>query len=256
MVIERQFKLREQISRILKNENQRLDALVQERTSELSELASYLTNVREAEKLRLARELHDELGALLTAAKMELGWIARNLDDSIPEVCRERLARLEEFLNNGIAMKRRIIDGLRPPLLEELGLINALRALGAEFDQGAEETLSLDLPDTDIDLDPASTLALYRIAQEALTNIRKHARAHRIGISLTETQGKLEIVIKDDGIGFLSSDKTIRHHGLAGMKHRVQMCGGEFFLSSQLGKGTEIVARIALTPYRSPALPL
>jgi len=105
-VLERQLQLREQLAGLLRSENQRLDSVVQERTAELSELASYLTNVSETEKARLARELHDELGALLTAAKMESGWIARKLDgvdgDTLAP-CQERLARLERLLDDGIA---------------------------------------------------------------------------------------------------------------------------------------------------------
>jgi len=255
LVVERQFKLREQLANLLRSENERLDALVQERTAELSDLASYLTNAREAEKARLARELHDELGSLLTAAKMDSGWIARQLDGA-PALapCRERLARLDEFLDKGIALKRRIVDGLRPPLLEALGLVGSLQALGEEFAQGAGEALSLELPKADIELAPAPALALYRIAQEALTNVRKHARARRVKLALRMTGERLELVIEDDGVGFGNGAAYGRHHGLAGMKHRVQMCAGTFTLTSQPGAGTRIVARVPLATVAVPAL--
>lgn len=246
IVLERQFKLREQLASLLQSENQRLDALVQERTDELSDLASYLTNAREAEKARLARELHDELGALLTAAKMETGWITRHLDDPAPIPCREHLARLEELLDGGIALKRRIIDDLRPPLLEMLGLVSTLRALAEEFNQGDGEALSLELPDDDVDLAPAPALALFRIAQEALTNIRKHARARQVKLALRVSGDWLELEIEDDGRGFQTGWVRGRHHGLAGMKHRVQMCAGEFIVNSAPGAGTRIAARIPL----------
>lgn len=250
-VLERQLQLREQLAGLLRSENQRLDSVVQERTAELSELASYLTNVREAEKARLARELHDELGALLTAAKMESGWIARKLDGvdaAALAPCLERLARLERLLDDGIAMKRRIIDDLRPPLLEMLGLVSALRVLGEEFARDAEARLNLDLPADDVELDPAPALATFRIAQEALTNIRKHARARRVKLALRVVAGKgLELEIEDDGQGFQVAAASRRHHGLAGMKHRVQMCAGDFILNSRPGAGVRIVARIPLT---------
>lgn len=250
-ILERQLQLREQLAGLLRSENQRLDSVVQERTAELSELASHLTNVSETEKARLARELHDELGALLTAAKMESGWIARKLDgvdgDTLAP-CQERLARLERLLDEGIAMKRRIIDDLRPPLLEMLGLVSALRALGEEFARDAEARLSLNLPADDVDLDPAPALATFRIAQEALTNIRKHARARRVRLALRVVEGKgLELEIEDDGQGFQTAAASRRHHGLAGMKHRVQMCAGDFILDSRPGAGVRIVARIPLT---------
>ena len=250
-VLKRQLQLREQLAGLLRSENQRLDSVVQERTAELSELASHLTNVRETEKARLARELHDELGALLTAAKMESGWIARKLDGvdgAALAPCLERLARLERLLDDGIAMKRRIIDDLRPPLLEMLGLVSALRVLGEEFARDAEARLSLDLPADDVELAPAPALATFRIAQEALTNIRKHARARRVKLALRVVAGKgLELEIEDDGEGFQVAAAARRHHGLAGMKHRVQMCAGDFILDSRPGAGVRIVARIPLT---------
>lgn len=254
IVLERQFKLRGQLTGMLQSENQRLDALVQARTAELSDLASYLTNAREAEKAQLARELHDELGALLTAAKMETGAIARKLDAAAAP-CRERLLRLDALLDSGIALKRRIIDGLRPALLEELGLISTLRTLGDEFADEAESVLSLELPDGDLELAPAPALALFRIAQEALTNIRRHAHAKRVKLALRVLAGQLELAIEDDGVGFQSAAARGRQHGLAGMKHRVQMCAGEFALSSRPGAGTRIVARIPLPGAPAP-LPL
>jgi len=254
IVLERQFKLREQIASLLQSENQRLDALVQERTDELSDLASYLTNAREAEKARLARELHDELGALLTAAKMETGWITRHLDDPALAPCREHVARLEERLDDGIALKRQIIDGLRPPLLEMLGLVSTLRALGDEFIQTDGEALTVELPEDDVDLAPAPALALFRIAQEALTNIRKHARARQVKLALRVIDGWLQLEIEDDGKGFQTAWVRGQHHGLAGMKHRVQMCAGEFSVDSAPGMGTRICARIPLAA-NAPAPP-
>ena len=189
-VLERQLQLREQLAGLLRSENQRLDSVVQERTAELSELASYLTNV---------------------------------------------------------AMKRRIIDDLRPPLLEMLGLVSALRVLGEEFARDAEARLSLDLPADDVELAPAPALATFRIAQEALTNIRKHARARRVKLALRVVAGKgLELEIEDDGEGFQTAAAARRHHGLAGMKHRVQMCAGDFIVDSRPGAGVRIVARIPL----------
>lgn len=255
LVVERQFKLREQLADLLQSENQRLDALVQERTGELSDLATYLTNAREVEKARLARELHDELGALLTAAKMESGWIARQLDDD-PSLapCRERLARLDEHLDSGTALKRRIIENLRPPLLEMLGLVSALRDLGEEFSRDAEVTLNLELPEGDVDVAPAPALALFRIAQESLTNIRKHAHARQVTLALRVKANELELEIEDDGRGFNTGPARKRHHGLMGMKHRVQMCAGDFSLASRPGAGTRIVVHIPLaaTPLAPP----
>jgi protein-histidine pros-kinase len=234
---------------MLKSENQRLDTLVQERTVELSDLASYLTNVREAEKARLARELHDELGSLLTAAKMESDWIGRKLSCDTLVSCKERLSHLEQLLDSGITLKRRIIDDLRPPLLEMLGLVSALRSLGEDFARNAEETLNLDLPAADIDLDSEPALAIFRIAQEALTNIRKHAHARQVVLALRiKEEWGLELEIADDGQGFQTGAARWQHHGLAGMKHRVQMCAGDFMVTSRPGAGTRILVHIPMQP--------
>lgn len=245
LVLERQLRLREQIAGLLQSENQRLDMLVQERTAELSELASYLTDVREAEKASLARELHDELGALLTTAKMEADWLARRLNGADAALL-DHLKRLEQLLDSGIALKRRIIDDLRPPLLEMLGLVSALRALGEDFAKDSAETLSLDLPSAEVTIAPAPALACYRIAQEALTNVRKHAHARQVSLALRVTGTQLALEIKDDGIGLRTGDTRGHQHGLGGMKHRVQMCHGEFSITSRSGEGTRVLAHIPL----------
>ncbi|HTY04160.1 MAG TPA: CHASE3 domain-containing protein [Rhodocyclaceae bacterium] len=244
--IERQARLREQIATMLRSENEHLDALVRERTAELSDLASYLTNAREAEKARLASELHDELGALMTAAKMELHWLAEGLHDSVLAGCRERLTKLGGYLDRGIALKRRIIDDLRPPLLEELGLVSTLRMLGDEFAAGGKEALRLDLPPDDVTLAPDSALAVFRIAQEALTNVRKHAHASSVTLALRVNGAQLELEIADDGVGMNGGSTRARQHGLVGMRHRVQMCAGEFDIASRPGRGTRIVMRVPL----------
>lgn len=244
LVLRAQVRLREQIARLLAQENVRLEGQVRARTAELSDLASYLTNTREAEKERLARELHDELGALLTAARMDVAWIARKLDPAAFAEYRERFDRLLETLDSGIALKRRIIEGLRPPLLKELGVVAALRTLGEEFAQNSGIAITLDLPDADPDLPQEAALALFRIAQEALTNIRRHARARSVKLGLrTEAEG-IRLSVEDDGVGFDASSPKGRHHGLAGMRHRVQMFSGAFRVDSVPGAGTRIVATL------------
>ncbi|HEX6733264.1 MAG TPA: ATP-binding protein, partial [Azonexus sp.] len=110
------------------------------------------------------------------------------------------------------------------------------------------EQLSLDLPEDNVALPPATALAIYRIVQEALTNIRKHAAARRVHLSLHVAAGQLELVVADDGAGFRTGWVRGRHHGLSGMKHRVQMCAGDFAVTSQPGLGTRIVVHIPLPP--------
>lgn len=246
VALRRQFRLREQLAQLLHSENERLDGLVRSRTAELSDLASYLTSTREAERESLARELHDELGALLTAARMDAAWLLRQLDGVMPDACRERFGRLQQRLDGGIALKRRIIDDLRPPLLRELGLVAALRSLGEQFERDSGLRLSLELPAEDCELPPDPSLALFRIAQEALTNVRRHAGAHGVRLRLGLAPGWLRLEVADDGVGFDAVAAAQGHHGLAGMRHRVQMFAGEFVLDSRPGAGTRIAVGLPL----------
>ncbi|NMG45403.1 histidine kinase [Aromatoleum toluvorans] len=243
LTLRAQMRLREQIATLLTRENARLEGQVRARTAELSDLASHLTNTREAEKARLARELHDELGALLTAVRMDVAWIARKLEPAALAPHRERFDRLLHTLDSGIALKRRIIDDLRPPLLKELGIVAALRTLGEEFAKNAGIGVALDLPGDDLPLPEETSLALFRIVQEALTNVRRHAHAQHVELSLQITPERVQLVVADDGAGF-DADAARGRHGLAGMRHRVQMFAGELAIDSGPGRGTRIRASL------------
>ncbi|WP_298622161.1 CHASE3 domain-containing protein [uncultured Zoogloea sp.] len=243
-VQQRQAALRARIAELLKHENDVLESTVVQRTRELSDLASYLTDSREAEKARLAREMHDELGALLTAAKMDASWLLRSLGaNSSPDI-QARFRRLIDTIGSGITIKRRIIDDLRPPLLQGLGLVEALRAVSDDLRH--EYELKLNLPDKDIHCPEQQALALFRIVQEAITNIRKYANAHHLELGLEVKGRDIHLWIADDGDGFDVASPTLNRHGLAGMKHRVQMFEGNFSLISAPGKGTRIDARMPL----------
>lgn len=246
-VVQRQFSLRERIARLLASENERLDAQVRLRTNELRMLARYLTNAREYEKARLARELHDELGALLTAAKLDSDWIARKLPADKIEPLRPRLDRLKRTLADGIALKRRIIDDLRPPLLNELGILESLRALAAAAASAEpHRQVELELPESAVEIDEERALVIFRIAQEAFTNALKYANPAHMKLSLS-TDGKTAYLrISDDGRGFVVEDRPLDRHGIDGMKHRVQTYGGAFSIVSAPGKGTTVTASIPL----------
>ncbi len=243
-VQQRQSSLRVRIGELLQRENQALESTVSERTRELSDLANYLTDAREAERARLARELHDELGALLTAAKMDAGWLLRSLGaDAGPDI-QARFRRLIDTIGSGITIKRRIIDDLRPPLLQGLGLVEALRALTDEL--RGEFQLALELPAADPPCTEEQSLALFRIVQEAITNIRKYAHARHIEVGLRLESGDIHLWVSDDGDGFDPDSPQLNRHGLAGMKHRAQMFEGRFGVSSAPGRGTRIDARMPL----------
>ncbi len=244
LVISQQQKkqhLRERIQGMLEAENERLENEVRARTEELTNLATYLTRVRETEKLDLAREMHDELGALLTAAKLDADWIERKLPPDAQAAVAQRLVRLRQNLISGITLKRRITNNLRPALLYDLGLIEALKALVEEFRQ-CEEKIDVvaALPESEPELSDDVSLSLFRIIQEAFTNIRKYAQARHVRVSLRMTPKAIELEVEDDGIGFDLGSPKLARHGLAGIKHRVFTHGGRLQILTAPGKGVTI----------------
>jgi signal transduction histidine kinase len=231
----------EQQQQILQQERDLLERQVRERTATLAELATHLQQVREEERGHLARELHDELGALLTAAKLDVARLKSKLGAQAPEFA-QRLQHLTETLNSGIALKRRIIEDLRPSSLSNLGLTASLEILAREFAErsGIEVATNLE----PVELDESSQLTVYRLVQESLTNVGKYAQAEQVDISVRNSAGQVEVDIKDNGKGFDVNDVRSSTHGLAGMKHRVEAAGGRLVVQSEPGTGTRIGATL------------
>lgn len=223
----------------LQVERDLLEHQVKGRTAQLTELAHHLQTAREDERSRLARDLHDELGALLTAAKLDVARLKSRIQNITPEAA-ERMAHLNETLNNGIALKRRIIENLRPSSLSNLGLVAALEILSREFAERSGLEVSCTLQS--VRLKPSSELTTYRLVQEALTNIAKYAQAHKVEISLRKVGDEVEVAVKDDGVGFDPSVKKPSSHGLLGMRYRVEAEGGAMHLEAAAGVGTHIRA--------------
>jgi len=222
-------------------ERDRLEVEVRTRTAQLTELAQHLQTAREDERSRIARELHDELGALLTAAKLDAARLKARLGTMTPEVA-ERLLHLNKLLNDGIALKRQIIENLRPSSLSNLGMVAALDIVTGEFAKASGLSIHVKLAETD--LSPSGELTTYRLVQEALTNIAKYAKATEVWVELSQLEGTVTIAVRDNGCGF---DITVRRqgaHGLLGMRYRVEAEGGEMTLISQPGAGTSLEARL------------
>ncbi len=224
-------------------ERNRLDDQVRERTLELEALARHLQTVREDERGRLARELHDELGGLLTAAKLDVARMRKRLPPEAPELA-ERVAHLSSTLDVGIALKRRIIEDLRPPALDDLGLSRTLQILCDEFAQRAE--LPVDTALDEVAPGSERALAIYRLVQEALTNVAKYARARRVQVVLRAEPDGVVVEVADDGDGFDPASVRPGSHGLAGMRFRIRSAGGEFSVDSAPGQGTRVRARLPL----------
>jgi signal transduction histidine kinase len=227
----------------LEREVVRRTAQLTELAQQLTELAQHLQTAREDERSRLARELHDELGALLTAAKLDAARIKSRLAGISPEAA-ERLTHLNELLNDGIALKRRIIEDLRPSSLSNLGLLAALEIQSREF--GERSGIEIDCQLDAVKLKPAIELTAYRLVQEAFTNIAKHAKAHRVEVRLSEEAGVAVVSVCDDGVGFDTHQRRVSTHGLLGMRYRVEAEGGRFTLESSPGHGTCVRATLPI----------
>ncbi|MDO5623313.1 MAG: CHASE3 domain-containing protein [Pseudomonadota bacterium] len=231
----------ENSKRALEAERDALESQVKQRTTRLTELANHLQQAVEVERAHLARELHDELGALLTAAKLDVARLKSRLPADPPELA-ERLKHLTDILNQGIALKRRIIEDLRPSSLSNLGLVASLEILTREF--GERLRIELETALEPVDLDENSELTIYRMVQESLTNIGKYAGASHVRVALQNYTHHAEVTVTDDGIGFDPGSRPQASHGLAGMRHRIEACGGRLDVNSAAGKGTRITATI------------
>ncbi len=206
--------------------------------------AAWLQRTREAERAALARELHDELGAILTAARLDVAWLAAQPACHESQIA-ERLTALQRVLTQGIALKRRIVEDLHPTVLTHFGLVPALEQLLASHRTRFRGRVSASL---DPSVAPAGepALALYRIVQESLTNIHKYARADFVRVSLRRVRSRIELSIDDDGVGFEPAAVGPGHHGLAGMRHRMLAVGGQLDIAASPGMGTSIRAGVPM----------
>jgi signal transduction histidine kinase len=234
---------REAQRKALKEERDKLETEVEDRISDLRELTRHLQTAREDERGRLARELHDELGALLTAAKLDVAVIKPKLQAHMPELV-PKLKHLTEMLNSGIALKRRIIEDLSPSALKTLGLVPSLEILLSEVAMNTTVRFEHDLHV--VRLLPDEQLVVYRVIQESITNGLKYAQARSIKVTLMEVDASAVVQVEDDGQGFDASKTPTGSHGIRGMRFRVEATGGRLDVWSQAGKGTRLTAIIPL----------
>jgi signal transduction histidine kinase len=254
LLARREVRLQVERRRLLATESERLERDVRERTAELAELSTYLQTVREEEKSRLARDIHDELGGILVSAKMDISSVSNALEGKDPALA-QRLGRALATLDDGVALKRHIIEELRPTLLDNLGLGAALDWQVREVCKRAGLSCDLTIPEDTSNLSPEVGIALYRIVQEALTNVVKYAGAKKVSIALIRNEADVELTISDDGVGLperASHDRL--SHGISGMRQRVRALAGEFAIRGEQRKGTHIKVRIPVAPASDPAI--
>lgn len=221
--------------------------LLQKSYDEIRQLASNLQSIREDERTNIAREIHDELGQQLTGLKMDMHWLTRKLKDADAEI-NKKMQGCIELVNSTITTVRKIATDLRPSILDDLGLLAALEWQSEEFENRSGTKVLFDNQAGDISVAPQAATALFRIYQELLTNIARHANATLVNASLRSDENSLYFSIKDNGAGFnlntINRKKTL---GLLGIKERTLLIGGTYQIKSNPGEGTEIIISIPLT---------
>lgn len=227
------------------HEAREFEKLVEVRTRELSELSTHLQKFAEKEKSDLARNLHDELGGLLTAAKMDLSWLQGRLDQ--PHI-QQRLMQLGSVLDEAMDLKRRVVEDLRPSLLDHFGLPTALRAYLESACAKAGLKFELTVSEEAESMPKEIAIALFRVVQEGLTNVIRHAEARQVRLELSSDSKSFILLLSDDGRGIDLTSPSFRwSHGLTGMRHRVKALGGRFSVESSPGKGTTLRVEVPRT---------
>jgi PAS domain S-box-containing protein len=226
----------------------RAEQSLRESKEELQLLASEAHQAREQEQSRIARELHDELGQSLTALKMLLASVREALAPRDGAVA-EKLDKAEAVLDRTVAATRRIAADLRPLMLDDLGLIPAIEWLAEEFTQRNRIPCALAVDDPELAVSRVHATAIFRIVQEALTNVARHAKAGKVEVRIMQTASGLTIRIRDDGIGFATdAPRVSSSRGLLGMRERTYLLGGSLEVESAPGRGTAIEVRLPMDP--------
>lgn len=217
------------------------DALRQARKFE-----ARLENIRENEQNRIARELHDEMGAVLTALNIHVSLLAKDIPAELPQLLAD-VNELAKLVDDGIKAMFRTVAALRPSLLAEVGLNIAIEKYVREFWQDTGIDCDLRLPEAEPAIDGAQAAAIFRIVQESLTNVAKHARANKVSITLSEWDGTLMLTVKDNGKGFDPAIRKAKSTGLTGIRERAAMVGAKAEITSQTGRGTTVRVTLVQT---------
>lgn len=225
----------------------KLDELEIRRTQQqLMELSSHIQDAKEQERLHIAREVHDEIGSLLTAIKFDLAWLTQRLPKDDPPIT-DKARTIETLVNKVIAAANNLAHSLRPGVLDHFGFVAAIEIEAQEFSKRSGITCTISASEEYIELPDRHAITLFRIFQETLNNILKHSRAKNAQVEVVKGDDHLEMIVFDDGVGFDASARNKpRSFGLRGMQERVEHLGGSVKISSTTGKGTQIAIFIPL----------
>jgi len=231
-------------------EQKKTEEALKKSQKELRKFATHLQNIREEEKISLAREIHDDLGQMLVALKIDLGLFKKKVSKGIENICtaeiQSKFEHLTGMVDETIKTTRRIMTGLRPEMIDLLGIVDACKVYIMEFEKRHHISCNFEKSKSELNIGSKQSVALFRILQEALTNISKHAKATKVDIKLGNIDNKIIVMeIIDNGIGF-DIDQNYRQdsYGMIGMKERVFLLDGELTISSKKGKGTSIKVKM------------
>jgi signal transduction histidine kinase len=226
----------------LTDENAEYERNIQRLTTTVQGQALLAQTNIEHERYQLSRELHDELGSLLTAIKMDISWAIKHLKDQLPQVT-EKLKKTNQYLDRSINFKREIVQNLHPAMIKSFGLIASLQNLIDEAKVRNQWQMDIIMPEQEMAINETVSLIVYRLVQESLNNCSKYAKATEVSVHLMHDEQHIKLEIADNGIGFDPGKLTNSTHGISGMSNRVESIGGHYEISSapQLGTSTRVL---------------
>ena len=235
-------------------ERKRVEEELRNSREQFRDLAAHLQSVREEERTQMAREVHDGVGQSLTALKMELSWLGKKMpggQDSLQEMINSMSGHIDET----VKMVRHIATELRPGVLDDLGIVAAIEWQLREFKNRSGIACEFDSRVEDLPLSKGQSTAVFRILQETLTNVARHADASRVEVSLEEREEDVVLRLLDDGRGIEETDvRNLKSLGLLGMRERALLFGGEVRIDGKRGKGTTVTVRIPLGEHEREAM--
>ena len=218
---------------------------------QLRELSSHIQDAREQERLHIARDIHDDMGGTLTAIKIDIAWLSERLADQNPELL-AKAQGIEALVDRCMKSANNILRTLRPSVLDSFGIIAAIEMEAEEFEKRTGISCPINQVDEGVEISPDASIALFRIFQETLTNIMKHAKASEVTVDIANREDGVDLVIADNGIGLQEVDRQKpRSFGLRGIQERVAHFNGKVLINSKPGKGTTVAVHIPHTSARA-----
>ncbi len=223
---------------------------------QLRNLSAHVDAVREGERMSIAREIHDELGQVLTAIKMDVSWLRKRLSVSNKKLA-DKAAESVQTVDAAIQSVKRISAELRPGILDDIGLSAAIEWAAKDFEKRTRITCTVSIRPETISVDRTRSTALFRILQESLTNIMRHASASEVRVSLEEKNRTIVLTVSDNGKGIKEEDVSAPHSfGLIGMRERVQFLGGEILIRGVQNRGTAVSVSLPIDSRKQPDVPV